>query len=259
MTEEGVGGTRVWNEGIPGKDIPGSTRIPVAEIDRFFQGNTNNLQGLDLGSGKGRSAKVLEASLRGSTITALDLSLEGLRLTETKNKVQAQAEDLPFPPNRFDFVNVCGVLTNLVDENPKTAQQLRTSVVSGLYRVIKPGGCVVISDFGSEHLLDAYDVNYERHALITGERGTIAVLKSGENFIGKSNEAIAAMKGTSAIVRYAHHYACREVVDLLHKAGFNVLTCTIEIAQTPTGHRPIDNLIVLAKKPQIENATAEVG
>ncbi len=250
MSEVGVGGIPVWKEGIPGKDIPGSTRIPVDEIRRFFQGNTNKLQGLDLGSGKGRSTKVLETSLPGSTITALDLNLDGLRLTETKNKTQAQAENLPFPPNKFDFVNVCGVMTNLVDENPTTAQQLRARVVSELHRVIKPGGCVVISDFGSEHLLDAYDVNYERHALITGERGTIAVLKSGENFIGKSNEAISAMKGTNAIVRYAHHYAPEELVDLLHTTGFNVLTCTTELGQTPAGQRPIDNLIVIAQKPQ---------
>lgn len=253
MPGEGVGGIQVWNESIPGKEIPGSTRIPVDEIRRFFQGNTRNVQGLDLGSGKGRSTKVLETSLPGSTITALDLNLEGLRLTETKNKTQAQAENLPFPSNRFDFVTLCGVMTNLVDENPKTAQQLRTGVVSELYRVIKPGGCVAISDFGSDHFLDAYNVNYERHALITGERGTIAVLKSGENFTGKSNEAVAAMKGTGAIVRYAHHYAPEELVDLLHTGGFNVLTYTTELGQTPTGQRPIDNLIVLAKKPLMPN------
>ena len=135
------------------------------------------------------------------------------------------------------------------------AQQLRTSVVSELYRVIKPGGCVAISDFGSDHYLDAYDVNHERHALITGERGTIAVLKSGENFTGKSNEAIAAMKGTSAIVRYAHHYALRELINLVQAAGFTFLTGTIELTQTPTGQKPIDNLIVLAKKPLMENAS----
>jgi len=255
MPGEGIGGIHVWNESIPGKDIPGSTRIPVDEIHRFFQGNTSALQGLDLGSGKGRSTKVLETSLPGSTITALDLNLDGLRLTETKSKVQAQAENLPFPSNRFDFVTLCGVMTNLVDENPKTSQQLRAGVVSELYRVIKPGGCVAISDFGSDHFLDAYNVNYERHALITGERGTIAVLKSGENFTGKSNEAIAAMKGTGAIVRYAHHYALREIIDLLHKAKFNFLTCAIELTQTPAGQRPIDNLIVIAKKPSAGNAS----
>jgi hypothetical protein len=59
MSEHEVGGMSVWNEQFNGKNIPGSTRIPVREIFRFFKGNTKNLRGLDLGSGKGRSTKIL--------------------------------------------------------------------------------------------------------------------------------------------------------------------------------------------------------
>ncbi len=249
MREDGVGGLSVWNEEFRGNDIPGSTRVPVREIFSFYKGNTEGLRGLDLGSGQGRSTKVLKESLNGSQITALDLSIEGLILTKTQDKIQAKAEELPFKLNSFDFINVCGVMTNLVDEDPEKAKDLRIRAVSTLYSAVKPGGCVAISDFGAEHILDDYDVNYDRHALITGEQGTIAVLKSGENFIGKSNDDIAAMRGTNAIERYAHHYTPKELVTLLQNAGFEIHGYTVEITQTPKGKKSIENIIMLAKKP----------
>jgi len=249
MSESEVGGLSVWNEQLRGKNIQGSTRVPVREIIDYFQGNTKNLRGLDLGSGQGRSTKILKDSLIGSNITALDLSTEGLALTETKNRIQAKAEALPFEPESFDFINVCGVMTNLVGETEEEAKALRENVLTGLYDVLKPGGCIVISDFGAEHLLDDYNVNYKRHALITDEQGTIAVLKSGETFVGKSNEEIAAMRGTDVIERYAHHYTPRELAILLQSTGFIVDRYDVEIAQTPKGKKPIENIIMLASKP----------
>ena len=116
MSEIEVGGIPVWNEQITGDKIPGSTRIPVVEISEFFDGKTEGLSGLDLGSGQGRSTKVLEKFLIGSKITALDLSFSGLSLTQTQDRVQAKAEELPFKASIFDFINVCGVMTNIVDE-----------------------------------------------------------------------------------------------------------------------------------------------
>lgn len=248
MTENEIGGLQAWNEGLRGDEIPGSTRVPVIEIYEHFKGNTNNLKGLDLGSGQGRSTKVLKEKLKGSDITALDLSTEGLKLTETENRIQALGQELPFEQDSFDFVNVCGVMTNLVSESPENAVRLRGKVLKGLFNVIKPGGCVVISDFGANHEIDDYDVNYDRHALITGEKGTIAVLKSGENFVGKNNEEVAAMKGTKAIERFAHHFTPGEMSDLLQNAGFTVEKYSVEVGQTPKGKKSIENLIVVGKK-----------
>lgn len=246
-----VGGLSVWNEKFSGQNIPGSTRVPVREIFDYFKGQTQGLIGLDLGSGQGRSTEILNESLQGSHITALDLSLSGLLLTEAPHKIQARAEKLPFKSESFDFINVCGVMTNLVDKDPQTAQDLRKKTMSALFSAVKPGGCVVISDFGAEHILDDYPVNYDRHALITGEHGTIAVLKTGENFTGKSDQEVAAMKGTEAIERYAHHYTPIELVTLFQNAGFKVSSYTLEVAQTPIGKRPIENIIVTAEKPII--------
>lgn len=248
MSKTEVGGIPVWNEQITGEKIPGSTRIPVVEIMEYFNGETRGLVGLDLGSGKGRSTKVLEEFLVGSKIIALDLSFSGLTLTQAQDKIQAKAEELPFRENSFDFINVCGVMTNIVDEDPKIAKENRTLVLSNLYLALKAGGCVVISDFGALHLMDDYRVNYDRHALITGERGTIAVLKNGENFIGKSDEEVAALKGTDAIERYAHHYTPDELIDLLQAAGFNIRKYSIETVQTPVGNKTIENIIMLAEK-----------
>ncbi|MFH0979842.1 MAG: class I SAM-dependent methyltransferase [Candidatus Roizmanbacteria bacterium] len=243
-----VGGVSVWNENFRGADIPGSTRVPINEILEFFNGKTENLRGLDLGSGSGRSTKMLKECFKGSDIVALDLSHEGLFLTETQKKVQAKAEGLPFKSESFDFINICGVMTNIVDENPGKAQELRTRIMSNLYSAVKPGGCVIISDFCADHLLDNYPVNYDRHALITQEHGTIAVLKNGENFTGKSDEEIAAMRGTNNIERYAHHFTPKELIDLLQNTGFKVRKYTVEIAQTPKGKRAIENIIMLAEK-----------
>ena len=243
-----IGGLSVWNEKIQGTKIPGVTRVPLTEIITYFKGNTQKLRGLDLGSGQGRSTQLLKDSSPGSNIIALDLSYKGLVLTKTEKKVQAKAENLPFAPESFDFVSICGVMTNIVDENPTKAIELRRQVLKNVFSVIKSGGCVVISDFGSEHLLDKYPVNYKRHALITGENGTIAILKNGENFIGKSDEQIAAMKGTENIERYAHHFTPKELITLLQNAGFIVDQYTVELAKTPNGKKPIENIIILAKK-----------
>lgn len=250
MPEIEVGGIPVWNEQITGDKIPGSTRIPVVEISEFFDGKTEGLSGLDLGSGQGRSTKVLEKFLIGSKITALDLSFSGLSLTQTQDRVQAKAEELPFKASIFDFINVCGVMTNIVDENPMMAREMRAKVLSNLYLAVKPGGCIVISDFGAQHLMDNYQVNYDRHSLITGEKGTIAVLKNGENFVGKSDEEVAAMKGTSAIERYAHHYTPSELMDLIKNAGFDLRKYSVETVQTPIGNKTIENIIMLAEKPR---------
>jgi len=248
MSDVEVSGLAVWNHRIDGEKIPGSTRVPVAEIFAYFGGKVNGLRGLDLGSGRGRSTAILEGCLEGSRITALDLSFSGLTLTQVSDKIQARAEELPFRQQSFDFVNVCGVMTNIVDNDPLVALEMRKKVLSNIFRVVKTGGCVVVSDFGAEHLFDGYNVDYRRHSLITGEIGTIAVLKNGESFIGKSDEEVAAMRNTGVIERYAHHYKPEELILLLMEAGFVIQRYSIEKAQTPVGKKPIENIIILAAK-----------
>lgn len=251
-----VGGLKVWKEI---KDIPGVTKVPVNEIAEFFAGETKDLLGLDVGSGSGRSTQLLQSAFRESKIVPFDLSLKGLSQMQSADKIQARAEEIPFPKDKFDFVNLCGVMTNLVDRKPEAAVQLRRKVIESLHRVLKPGGCLTISDFGANHFFDNYHVNYERHALITGEKGTIAVLRSGENFIGKTNTEIAAMRGTEEVIRYAHHYTTQELIDLVAFEGLRVRKCQVELALTPVGKRPIENLIVVAEKPETKEEETNLG
>jgi ubiquinone/menaquinone biosynthesis C-methylase UbiE len=250
MSNGNIGGVEFWDGEIEGSKIPGAASVPIKELKDFF-GTKDNLIGLDLGSGQGRSTSELRQFFPNSKIVALDLSSSGLQLTNTEYKTQAKAERLPFENNAFDFINVCGVMTNIVDKDPVKAQDLRHNVMNELFRTIKPEGCVVISDFGSEHLLDNYYVNYERHKLITKEYGTIAVLKTGENFTGKTNAEVAAIADTDKVERFAHHYTNVEMRELLTNVGFKVEKFSICLATTPNGKNKIDNLIFVAVKPNL--------
>lgn len=245
MHETHVDGQEIWKT-IKGIQIPGSTRTPIIEISNFFKRKTGGLIGLDLGSGKGRSTHELQ-QLSGTSITAADLSISGLRETDAGSRVQANAERLPFADLSYDFVNLCGVMTNLVAENPEQSISLRKKVLNEVARVLKKNGCVVISDFSSLHLFDGYDVSYPRHALITGEMGTIAVLKKGTTFAGLSDHEVAALKNTDAIQRYAHHYSPAELIVLVQNSGLEVVQYTIELGKTPSGNA-IENIILVAKK-----------
>lgn len=114
-THDHFAGLTVWDEKIQGKDIPGTTRVPIQELSAYFDGKFSGLVGLDLGSGSGRSTKELTEKLPGSRVHAIDLSLDGLRNTKaTPDRYQASALDIPFAGETFDFISVCGVFTNLV-------------------------------------------------------------------------------------------------------------------------------------------------
>lgn len=246
---QAVNGLDVWNGQIKGEKIPGSSRVPFVEISRFFEGNTQGLAGLDLGSGKGRSTAVLKEALPGVSLTALDLSLSGLQATEAEHRVQASADLLPFATESFNFINVCGVFTNLVADMPTRSLELREQVMKELFRVMKKNGCLVISDFSALHQFDNYNVNYDRHELITGEHGTIAVLKSGENFIGKSDEELRALRGTDVIERFAHHFTPDEFIHLIQISSLKLQSYTIELGKTPSGN-DIENIILTISKPE---------
>ncbi|MCB9800938.1 MAG: class I SAM-dependent methyltransferase [Pseudomonadales bacterium] len=242
-----VNGLDVWNGQIKSERIPGSSRVPFIEIARFFEGKTQGKVGLDLGSGKGRSTSVLKEALAGISLTALDLSLSGLQSTQVENRVQATAEVLPFSDEVFDFINVCGVFTNLVAHTPIESLKLRAQVMSELSRVLKKDGCLVISDFSALHQFDSYKVNYNRHALITQEYGTIAVLRHGENFVGKTDDDLRAMRGTDAIERFAHHYTPDEFIRLINASFLKMQSYTVELGQTPSGN-DIENIILTISK-----------
>lgn len=243
-----ISGIKVWGEYED--RIPGTTRVPVKELQEALKGTKVKI-GLDLGCGSGRSTTILKEGL-GCKVVALDLSLTGLGAAlATKEKVQARGEALPFDNETFDFVNICGVMTNLTDRNPGKAQKMRNNLAKETFRCLNERGVAVVSDFCAQHELSRYPVNYRRHSLITGEKGTIAVFKPEAKitFIGLSDEAVKQLAHSEHLERFAHHYLPEELVEIFNKAGFRAIKYTTERGETPSG-TPIDTIILTAVKPK---------
>lgn len=250
--KEAISGPKVWQK-FEGRSIPGSTRVPYEELIEAFKGKTKGLFGLDLGSGSGRSTEVLKKKLN-CEMAALDLSLSGLQATSsTEKKTQASGVTLPFKENTFDFVNMNGVMTNIVDRNPARANKFREQITEEVFRCLKNGGVLTVADFCADHVLTGYPVNYRKHHLITGELGTIAVFDPDQKitFSGKSDQEVAYLTESPYLVRFAHHYYPQELIQLFQNAGFSVERYTIEIGKTPS-RTPIENIILVAKKPLVE-------
>ena len=98
---------------------------------------------LDLAAGTGTSSAAIAA--HGARVTAADFSegmlAEGRRRQEGNDRIEfvwADATDLPFEDHTFDAATISYGLRNVQD--PK--QALRE-----MYRVIKPGGRIVIAEF----------------------------------------------------------------------------------------------------------------
>ncbi|MCY7413752.1 MAG: bifunctional demethylmenaquinone methyltransferase/2-methoxy-6-polyprenyl-1,4-benzoquinol methylase UbiE [Salinibacterium sp.] len=95
---------------------------------------------LDIAAGTGTSSVALQKN--GAKVIALDFSAgmiaEGRRKHPSVEFVQADAEKLPFGDNEFDVVTISFGLRNV--NEPKAA-------LSEMYRVLKPGGRLVICEF----------------------------------------------------------------------------------------------------------------
>jgi len=95
---------------------------------------------LDIAAGTGTSSVALTKT--GATVVAVDFSAgmieEGRRRHPELEFIQADAEKLPFTDNEFDAVTISFGLRNIND--PRQA-------LSEMYRVLKPGGRLVITEF----------------------------------------------------------------------------------------------------------------
>ena len=95
---------------------------------------------LDVAAGTGTSAKALQKT--GADVAALDFSpgmvAEGRKRHPDIDFVEGDAEALPFPAGSFDAVTISFGLRNV--QNPQLA-------LGEMYRVLKPGGRIVICEF----------------------------------------------------------------------------------------------------------------
>lgn len=95
---------------------------------------------LDIAAGTGTSSAAIAKS--GAEVIALDFSPGMLEQGRKRHPgitfVEGDAEALPFPPQTFDAVTISFGLRNV--NNPQLA-------IGEMYRVLKPGGRVVICEF----------------------------------------------------------------------------------------------------------------
>ena len=95
---------------------------------------------LDVAAGTGTSTKALQRA--GADVVALDFSpgmvAEGRERHPDIEFVEGDAEALPFPTGSFDAVTISFGLRNI--QNPQVA-------IGEMYRVLKPGGRIVICEF----------------------------------------------------------------------------------------------------------------
>lgn len=95
---------------------------------------------LDVAAGTGTSSAALQKN--GATVVALDFSAgmvaEGRRKHPKIEFIQGDAEKLPFGDNEFDAVTISFGLRNV--NEPRVA-------LGEMYRVLKPGGRIVICEF----------------------------------------------------------------------------------------------------------------
>lgn len=103
--------------------------------DRLEQYHFKNKKILEIGAGTSQFLKLFEDE---NQVVALDICADLLKQNKTKAKlVVADAENLPFADQSFDFIYVTGVLHHLEDQK---------KALLGIKRVLKKNGQVFISE-----------------------------------------------------------------------------------------------------------------
>jgi ubiquinone/menaquinone biosynthesis C-methylase UbiE len=106
-------------------------------------GDLNGKRVLDVGSGKGRFARVLQARHASAMLCAFDLAEAMLRFVPQEiARCAGSMTALPFAPASFDCAYATESLEHAVD--------IETAIAE-ICRVVKPGGRIVIIDKNAEH------------------------------------------------------------------------------------------------------------
>lgn len=118
-------------------------RIYHVQLIREHLGDLEGKRVLDVGSGKGRFARVLKETSPGATLYALDLAEAMLRcVPEGIRTCAASMTAIPFRSESFDGAYATESLEHAVDINAAVAE---------ICRVVRPGGKIAIIDKNAEH------------------------------------------------------------------------------------------------------------
>jgi len=213
---------------------------------------------LDLCCGQGRHA--LELARRGfAHVTGLDRSRYLVRLARKRNKAagltanfrEGDARKLRLPPESFSCVAVMG---NSFGYFERAEDDL--SVLNSIWRVLKPGGRVVLDVVDGEWMRQKYEPRswewIDENHFVCRER---ALAQDGQRLI--SREIVThAERGVIADQFYAERlYAYPELEALLRRAGFSEIRQGAEPVTHSDRHQDLGMLsrriCVVAYKPAI--------
>lgn len=132
---------RFFNDAAPDEEHYPSfidPRIQHVRVILDFFGDLDGRRILDVGSGKGRFARVFKQRYRGASLVALDLAEAMLAyLPEDIHPCAASMTAIPFAPASFDCAYATESLEHAVDIDGAVAE---------ICRVVRPGGRIVIID-----------------------------------------------------------------------------------------------------------------
>jgi len=226
---------------------PAST--PPPNLKPYIEPSPNKVI-LDVGCGWGRVAGQLY--LEGYSVIGTDINPTEVEYARKKaqeiispdkpNTLRYQTDDatkyIDLPDESVDGVVLNAVLTAIIP------QKDRRSMIEEIRRVLRPDGILSIAEFGQTTTAE-YLADYRRHALVTGEYGTIVAFKDkSKTFRGLNDDDIRALKDEE-IEYFAHHYTEEELRNLL--ANFKILEFKKEQFRTRSG-KPINGFVVIARK-----------
>ncbi len=166
---------------------------------------------LDVGCGYGRAAVALGPK-SGRSVFGIDSSIKMLRRAQRQGTAflscAAAAEFLPFADGTFDAALLIGVLSSI------TTPHGRRSAVTETRRVLRPGGLLLLSDFGLS-LKPLYLCRYIRGLTTLGRDATLGTFVTSERLV-------------------IHHFRRSELTDLLE--GFRIKAILHRRFPTMHGH-----------------------
>lgn len=226
---------------------PAST--PAPDLKPYIEPTPEKLI-VDVGCGWGRV--VGQLYLEGYSVIGTDINAKEIEYAKEKAReiidpdrpntleyqVDNATEHINLPNEFADGAVLNAVLTAIV------SQEDRHRIIKEIRRVLKPGGILSIAEFGRTTTKE-YPVDYRKHALITGEYGTIMAFKDKtKNFRGLSDAEIRALE-TEEIEYFAHHYTEKELRELLK--DFEIVKFEKREFQTRSG-KPINGFEIIAQK-----------
>ena len=115
--------------------------------------NKNNLKILDVGCGTGIIMKMLESYGKVHGIDTSDVALNFCRKRGIRNIKKADVCSIPYKKEEFDLITSLNVLyhKNVKDD---------FKAISEMYRVLKPGGILIVTDSAMKCLFGRHDITH---------------------------------------------------------------------------------------------------